>query len=211
MTMKTYMKDEETIVDFSKKNNLRKKRNKLLKGEKKLEELKRRPISRERRAVAEEIQKDDSEMAKKIPITKRIQRKEEEALGHNSEEKSFSQALEELSDNPETVLMQAKTAIPFALNQESITIDPIKIKIVTNNSFMSQQTQIILIKDILESSVETSPFLATLQIVVSHKKETPLRINYLKKDDAEKAAKIIQGLIIARSESPDVSKVEAIR
>ena len=33
----------------------------------------------------------------------------------------------------------------------------------------------------------------------------------LKIEEAKKALKIIQGLIIARSESPDVSKVEAIR
>lgn len=190
---------------------LEEKQKKLKEAREKVEMLKNRPITRERIETREETKKDENDMANKIPLTKRIQRKEEEALGKTDNKKSFTQLLEELSDNPEHILMTASSVFPYRVFPETIVIDPVKVKVTTQYFFKSQEIRTVLIKDILEASVQESPFVATLQILIDHYKEQPLRIQYLKKEDAEKAAKIIQGLVIARSEAPDISKVEAIR
>lgn len=210
---RSYPGKMDTIVDFQKENLNKKiedKKEKLRLAEKKVAEIKNRPITRERNEMRKEVTRDESDMQNGVSITQRIQRKEEEAIG-KSDTKTFTQLLEELSDKPDNVLMDASTVFPYRIFPETIIIDPVKVKIITRYFFHSKEIKTVLIKDILETSVEMSPLLATLQIVVNHKKDQPLRINHLKKETAEKAAKIIQGLVIARSESPDISKVEAIR
>lgn len=197
---------EETIASFSPKRAS----NKILNFQKKIK-VRNMPISRELEEKQNESDRDESDMAKNIPIIKRIQRKEEEALGKHDDDKSFSDRLVDLADNPESVLMRMKTIFPFDLFPNTITIDPVKVTIEAKYFFLSSSIQTILIKDIIDTTVGVGPLTSILKIITNDNREQPVRITPLKKYDAEKAMKIIQGLVIARSESPDISKVEAIR
>ena len=170
------------------------------------------PIARERHEKIREIRRDDKEMAEDIPLTKRIQRKEEEALGTSHSKKPFVQALLALEEKPETILCKMHTVFPFDFFPSTVTIDPIKIQITDKYFFYSQQTQSVLIKDISKCYVEVGPLnLATLKIITSDEKDRPISIPFLPRDEARKARKIISGLVISRSESPDITKMEAIR
>lgn len=187
---------EKVIAEFSHGSNKKRKK---------------QPITREKHEKTVESQRDESEMERKTPIMERTLRKEEEALGKTDDGKDFVDRLVALSDDPEVKLMHMKTLFPIDLFPDSITIDPVKITIVHKYFFMSQKVKTILIKDIIDSFIEEAPFMATLKIITSDDKDHPVRIAPLKRKEAEKAMKIIQGLAIGRSESPDISKVEAIR
>ena len=63
-------------------------------------------------------------------------------------------------------------------------------------------------KGIREVFVETSPWFATLKIVGKDFNGKSVKISFLKRDDALKAKKIIQGLSIGVKEGVDFSQIQ---
>lgn len=154
---------------------------------------------------------DDKKTQSQGSLIKRIRDKEEEVLGDREEStETFADRLVDLTDQSEEVLMTMKTVFPLDLFPDTITIDPLKILIIQKYFFLSKSEKSIFIKDIIDTSVEIGPWTSTLEIVTKEDPH-PVRISYIRTKDAEKAMKIIKGLVVARSEAPEVSKVEQIR
>lgn len=138
----------------------------------------------------------------KASLIKRIEKQEDEALGNGAENTaSFTNKLVNLSDQPEEILMKMKTVFPFDFFPDRITIDPVKVQIIQKYFFLSQTVKTIPVKDIVDATVETGPLTSTLEIATKED-DKPIRISYIRTKDAEKAMKIIKGLIIARNEAP---------
>ncbi|MBI4066913.1 hypothetical protein HY407_00890 [Candidatus Gottesmanbacteria bacterium] len=113
--------------------------------------------------------------------------------------------LDSTVDKTHHILFKTSTLFPFDLFPDTITIDEIKVNITRKEFFSSEQIQSILIDNISDVEVETAPILATLVITHIGYRVNPVAIKNLKRADAIRAKRIIQGLIILRSEKIDTS------
>lgn len=99
------------------------------------------------------------------------------------------------------VLLKVKTVFPWDLFPDTLTIQKEKITVYMEEFFQSGQIRTIPISDISSTSVETSPFFATLKIVQVFRTEAPVVIKPLKREDAQKAHDIINQLIMEKKEN----------
>ncbi len=116
-----------------------------------------------------------------------------------------TQKLDDLAGKSDSVLLKVSTFWPFTFFVNDIIIDPYKVNIIFREFFWSEHIHSVMIKDILDVVVDTSIFFATITIVDQGYIENSICITYLKRKDALKARKIIQGLIIAHRQSVDLS------
>lgn len=116
-----------------------------------------------------------------------------------------NQKLEDLADKADITLLRVSTVFPFTFFTHDIIIDPYKVNIIFRKFFWSEHIHSIMVKDILDVVVETSIFFATIRIVDQGYVENSVDIAYLKKADALKVRKIIQGLVIAHRQAVDLS------
>ncbi len=119
-----------------------------------------------------------------------------------------NQKLDDLIDKCDTTLLKIETVWPFVFFTNDIIIDPHKVTIVFRDFFWAEQIHSVMVRDILDVVVETSLFFATLRIVDQGYIENSININYLKKDEALEARKVIQGLVVAHRQGIDFSKLE---
>ncbi|MBI2020640.1 hypothetical protein HYS94_04445 [Candidatus Daviesbacteria bacterium] len=106
-------------------------------------------------------------------------------------------------------LFRLKTAIPLNPFPTEILIDSFKVEIIFREFLASSQTESILIKEIRDVIVETNPLFATLKIVVNPEHpNNPFTVGYLKKGEALKARRIIQGLVVVTRNALDLTRVD---
>ena len=104
-------------------------------------------------------------------------------------------------------LFKIITVFPFVIFPNEVIIDINKVTIIFRNFFASAQTHSVLIKDISDVVVETNPIFAVLKIVDIGYTDNTIDVNYLKRSDAERARKVIQGLVMVHRHGIDLSKV----
>ncbi|HVZ12578.1 MAG TPA: hypothetical protein VG965_06135 [Patescibacteria group bacterium] len=105
------------------------------------------------------------------------------------------------------VLFKTKSVFPFALFPDKITIDPLKVNVITKEFFSSFNVHCIYVKNILDVFLDEGPFFSTLKIVDQSFADNTVSVPYLRKADAAKARKIIQGLILMHQQNVDVSNI----
>jgi hypothetical protein len=147
---------------------------------------------------------DQSSMTpKETPKTKTPAPKETAAV------RTPAQKMEDIANKSDTVLLKVSTVWPFTIFKNDIIIDPYKVNIVYREFFWSEHIHSIMVRDILDVIVETSVFFATLKIVDQGYTANTVDIEYLKRDEALKVRKIIQGLIIAHRQALDLSGINS--
>ena len=108
----------------------------------------------------------------------------------------------------EKILFKTSSVFPFDLFPDEITIDECKINIVFHEFFLSEDIHSITIDMIKDVKVEHGPFFASLKIVPDGYPGQPLEVRYLKRGDAVKARRIVQGLIVAKKQGLDLTKLD---
>ena len=119
----------------------------------------------------------------------------------------ITEKLEKLADKSSDVLLKVSTVFPFTLFVNDIIVDPYKVNVVFREFFYSEHIHSIMVKDILDVVVETSVFFATVKIVDQGYTENSVNVSYLKREDALRLRKIIQGLVIAHRQAVDLSQL----
>lgn len=117
------------------------------------------------------------------------------------------QKLDILVNESNRTLLKVKTVFPFNFFPDEIIIDEIKVSIIHNLFFFSNQIRSVAHEDILNVVIEHHIFFATLEIMNRFFVEQPITVRYLRKDDALLARSIIQGIIIAKKEGVDFNMV----
>lgn len=140
-----------------------------------------------------------TEMVKNEAKSVAVEASTELVKEETKDKKKFS----ELLKNTQQVLFRAASVFPFEFFPDEIMIDVGKVSIVERIFFFSECFHSIAINSIKDIAIETSILFATLNIVPDGYPNNPLTIKYLKKGDAIKARKIIQGLLIASKENVD--------
>ena len=122
-------------------------------------------------------------------------------------EKTMEQKFDDLVDRSKNVLFRLQSAIPLDPFPDVIEIDVSQVHITFYNFFKSKRLHSIALKDISNVFVETTYMFGNLKIVDRNFVENEISIPYLKRDEAIKAKKIIQGLMISDREKIDLSQV----
>jgi hypothetical protein len=115
--------------------------------------------------------------------------------------------MDNLIEGSDVVLLKLKSIFPFQLFPDEFTVDIHKVNLITREFFWSERVHSVMIEDISDVFIETSPFFATLNVVDKNFVETLVKISFLKKDEAARARRILQGLIIAKQQTMDVTHI----
>ncbi|KKR80489.1 MAG: hypothetical protein UU73_C0001G0353 [Candidatus Daviesbacteria bacterium GW2011_GWA1_41_61] len=136
----------------------------------------------------------------------KAQKVEEKPTEEAQNSKAQAEAkMEELIEEAENPLFKLSTIFPFDFFPDQIIIDTNKVNIISKEFFSSGRVHSIMIKDIGDVFIETDPFFAKLTIIDKGFTENSINLKYLKKEDAAKARKIIQGLVVAHEQSIDLA------
>lgn len=104
-------------------------------------------------------------------------------------------------------VLHIKAVFPFDFFPNEVIIDKTKVTIVRKYFFWTRQITTILIADILNVTVNHSLLFGALSIADRFFAADPFVINYLWKQDAARAASVIQGMVLAAKEQIDVKKI----
>lgn len=107
-------------------------------------------------------------------------------------------------------LLTISSVFPFELFPDVLIIDENKVGIIHRNSWFSEHVHSVFIEDVTEVSVEKNMFLATLRVVDGRNLRFPLEyvIRKLNIREALEARKLIEGLVVAKRQKIDLSKVD---
>lgn len=111
-----------------------------------------------------------------------------------------------LMNKSEKVIHKIKNIVPFLHGE--VIIDTAKVTFIHRPFFFSERIHAISVKDITDVYVETAPFFATLNVVDANFAENIVTLNWFWKKDAEKARRIITGLMATSKEQVDLKNVE---
>lgn len=118
------------------------------------------------------------------------------------EEKKLNEVIDK-----ERVLFSTKTKFPFDLFPDEIAITLNNLLIRSHEFFKSGEVRTYEIADIKNIIVEHGPLFSTLIITLSSVSHTEIRIKHLEKTHAKEMRKIINGLLKAKKNHVDLTKI----
>jgi hypothetical protein len=124
---------------------------------------------------------------------------------HVKEEKKNIKKFHDLVDKSVTVLYKMTNIVPLLTSE--LIIDTAKVTIIHRPFLFSERIHSVSIRDIEDCFIETSLFFATLNIVDRGFVENVVQVRWVRKSKAEKARRIITGLVEAAKEQIDITKL----
>lgn len=120
-------------------------------------------------------------------------------------QRQHTKKLNDLIHKSENVLLNAKNIMPIF--KDEIVIEANKITVIKRPFFFSEKIHSISVKDITDVYIETAPFFANISIIDANFSETTIKIKWFWKNKAEKARRIITGLMEASKEGIDLKQL----
>jgi hypothetical protein len=105
-------------------------------------------------------------------------------------------------------LYKTSAVFPFDFFPNEISIEPDQVNICIKSFFLTAESRSIPIKNIADILISTSFLFASIKIIDTSYIENSVEISYLRKNEAEKVRRIIQGLVLASKENVDLSKID---
>ncbi len=111
----------------------------------------------------------------------------------------------------QSVLFKITTILALSFNRNSLTIDENKVNLVHKGIVFGEHVHSILVENITNITVNIGFLTATLCVTDSSNSRFPVEycIMNLRKKDALKARRIIQGLIATKKSKVDLSQMDA--
>lgn len=125
---------------------------------------------------------------------------------NGKKETAYQKASEELSKlarGSARVILDIKAVFPFNFFPDEVIVDEAKVSIHTHYFFYTKEVRSIEFKDIFNVVVQQGVIFAKLEIIDRFFSQEPVTIEFLKKNDAIRARRIIQGMMIANKEGID--------
>lgn len=136
------------------------------------------------------MNKYDIELGTSVPVSPRIYK-------HHVNDDSKLELAQTIS-NSHDVLVTAVTVFPFTLFPDTVSLDRTKLTIIHREFFWTSEVMSIRIEDILNVTADAGPFFGSLKVYTRFfNNEKPYFISYLRRNDAIKIKRILQGYIIA--------------
>lgn len=117
------------------------------------------------------------------------------------------QKLNDLQDISTEPLLKIRTVFPFRLFPCVITVDREKITISDQFFFLSKRVDNLLTKDIVSITSTENGFFSNITIVSGMRMNKEFSISHLKKDEAKKLRRIVEGILIASQEEIDLNNI----
>jgi hypothetical protein len=132
----------------------------------------------------------------------------QEAIKESAKEgdKNISK-FKKLIDDASKELFRFKSVFPFDLFPDEVVVDINKVNIIKRISVFGERVHSVFIQDISDVFITNNILFSTLEIVDTGFTENSIQVKNLKKSDAARARRIIQGLVIARKQQIDLSSV----
>jgi len=105
-------------------------------------------------------------------------------------------------------LITAKTVFPFAMFPDTVSIDRQKLTITHRSFFQTSTTISIQIDDVQIAKADVGPFFGTVHLASKYFADNIQTINFLRRDDAIKIQRLLQGYMIAQSQGIDCASIE---
>ncbi|CAN5185736.1 hypothetical protein BH09PAT2_BH09PAT2_07180 [soil metagenome] len=106
------------------------------------------------------------------------------------------------------ILFKAKSVFPFELFPDEIIIDENKIDIISKLFFQSQQVFSIPLSNVSAASSIVGLFMGSLSIEIKGLEQNPPVLKNLRRQDAIKARRMINGLVTAYKQGIDLKKLD---
>lgn len=116
--------------------------------------------------------------------------------------------LDNLLRSSQEAIFKTKAIFPFDLFPDQLSIEANQVNFSKKSFFSTYHIQSIPIKNVADVFLQTTLFFASLKIIDSSYIENSIKIDFLTKDNACKARRIIQGLVIAIKNGIDTSKIK---
>jgi hypothetical protein len=106
------------------------------------------------------------------------------------------------------VLFQARTVFPFTLFPDTVTVDREKVSFTSRFFFSIAKLTSVPIRDILSVEADIGPFFGSVHTSSRFFVTNPKSISWLKRDDAEKLQRLLQGYIIAHEQDINCDNIQ---
>lgn len=138
-------------------------------------------------------------------------------VGHNfgnlthpsdrSKQKTTDALVRAISDSND-VLVRAQTIFPLTLFPDTLTVDRTKVTITQRAFFNAGEVLSIRIEDILSVTAQVGPLFGSIKILTKFfTPDKPYVVDKLKRGDALRIKRILQGYLIARQNKIDTSEL----
>jgi hypothetical protein len=118
------------------------------------------------------------------------------------------QTMEDIIGKTPRVLFNCSAVFPFDFFPDEISIEETRVNIIQRAFLASAEIKSVGIEDISEVAVSTTIVFATLRIAARSFIDNMVEIQFLRKQDAMKARRIIEGLRILHGEKVDLSTLD---
>lgn len=125
-------------------------------------------------------------------ITGRNSRKISEAIGHSQD-----------------ILYIASTVFPFTLFPDTVAVDREKVTVVNRTFFRTAEIVSIRIHDVLNVTADVGPFFGAVRIQTRFFESDIHHIKFLRREDALRLKRLLQGYVIAAQKEIDCDSFTA--
>lgn len=116
-------------------------------------------------------------------------------------------ALADLATVTERTLFSAKSVFPFELFPDTLRIDRQKITVVHNDFLKMAHTTSIRLRDLGNVEVVLGPFFGTIILTSLYYRNNTQTINFLTRNDAIHAHRLLQGFMVAHNANIDTDNI----
>jgi hypothetical protein len=122
----------------------------------------------------------------------------------NTESEKLIDITEGVHDN----LITADTVFPFVLFRDTVSIDRQKLTIIHRSFFRTSSTISVQIDDVQITKVDVGLFFGAVHLASKYFVDNVQSINFLKRDDAIRIQRLLQGYMIAHHRKIDCGSID---
>lgn len=119
--------------------------------------------------------------------------------------------LSEVIGNSQDILLTVSSAFPLGFFPDTITIDREKVTIVNRTFFRVAEIVSIRIEDVLNVTADVGPFFGAIKIHTRFFDANKHAVKYLRRTDALRTKRILQGYVVAVQKKIDCSAFSAVQ
>ncbi|MBI2285665.1 hypothetical protein HYU82_02490 [Candidatus Saccharibacteria bacterium] len=106
------------------------------------------------------------------------------------------------------ILFKANTVFPFTLFPDTVTLDREKVSFASRYFFSVAKVTSVPIRDILSVEADIGPFFGSVHTASRFFVTNPKSINWLRRSDAMRLQRLLQGYIIVQEQEIDCDKIK---
>lgn len=137
--------------------------------------------------------------------TKTVKNKKD---SEDSSDESKQKQLATVAKKSHEILFKASTVFPFSLFPDTITVDREKVSYATRQFIRTAQITSVPVRDILSVEADIGPFFGSVHTRSRFFINDRKTVNWLRRADAVKLQRILQGYIIAMEQDIDCDNIE---